>query len=155
NHVTSNNHQYGIFGAALALVAWFSGAAICIVVGACAGPGLAEDPGPIARLGRGRAASRLVEGALPPLPPPVRSLRLADAVAPRDDDIPQEPERPTDPSPVERNPDDGLRSATTPARSDPLATVCRRTWCTRRARSLPPSRSDARAPWSIVARRLR
>jgi hypothetical protein len=34
--VTSNNHQYGIFGVALALVAWFSGAAICIVVGACA-----------------------------------------------------------------------------------------------------------------------
>ena len=36
NNVTSNNHQYGIFGVALALVAWFSGAAICIIVGACA-----------------------------------------------------------------------------------------------------------------------
>ena len=34
NNVTSNNHQYGIFGVALALVAWFSGAAICIVAGA-------------------------------------------------------------------------------------------------------------------------
>src|ERR1700751_2093731 len=34
NNVTSNNHQYGIFGVALALVAWFSRAAICIVVGA-------------------------------------------------------------------------------------------------------------------------
>ena len=57
NNVTSNNHQYGIFGVALALVAWFSGAAICIVVGACAGPVLAEDPGPIGRLVRGGAAS--------------------------------------------------------------------------------------------------
>ena len=78
NNVTSNNHQYGIFGVALALVAWFSGA-VCIIVGACAGPVLAEDPGQIGRLVRGGAASPLVEGALPPLPPPVRSLRLADA----------------------------------------------------------------------------
>ena len=82
NNVTSNNHQYGIFGVALALVAWFSGAAICIVVGACAGPVLAEDPGPIGRLIRGGAASPLAEGALPPLPSPVRSLRLADAFPP-------------------------------------------------------------------------
>ena len=87
-NVTSNNHQYGIFGVALALVAWFSGAAICIVVGACAGPVLAEDPGPIGRLVRGGGSS-LVEGALPPLPPPVRSLRLADAFSSRDEDIPQ------------------------------------------------------------------
>src|SRR5215470_16973494 len=90
NNVTSNNHQYGIFGVALALVAWFSGEAICIVVGACAGPVLAEDPGPVGRLVRGGAASPLVEGAQPPLPPPVRSLRLADAFSPSDDDIPQE-----------------------------------------------------------------
>jgi hypothetical protein len=34
NNVTSNNHQYGIFGVALALVAWLSGAAICIIIGA-------------------------------------------------------------------------------------------------------------------------
>src|SRR5689334_21393086 len=106
NNVTSNNHQYGIFGVALALVAWFSGAAICIVVGACAGPVLAEDPGPIGRLVRGGAASPLVEGALPPLPPPVRLLRLADAFAPSDDDIAQEPERPAKPSPVEQNTDE-------------------------------------------------
>jgi uncharacterized BrkB/YihY/UPF0761 family membrane protein len=106
NNVTSNNHQYGIFGVALALVAWFSGAAICIVVGACAGPVLAEDPGPVGRLVRGGAASPLVEGALPPLPPPVRSLRLADAFSPSDDDIPQEPERPAKPSPVEQNTDE-------------------------------------------------
>jgi membrane protein len=106
NNVTSNNRQYGIFGVALALVAWFSGAAICIIVGACAGPVLAEDPGPIGRLVRGGAASPLVEGALPPLPAPVRSLRLADAFAPSDDDSPQEPERPAKPSPVEPNTDE-------------------------------------------------
>jgi membrane protein len=106
NNVTSNNHQYGIFGVALALVAWFSGAAICVVVGACAGPVLAEDPGPIGRLVRGGAASPLVAGALPPLPPPVRSLRLADAFSPSDEDIPQEPERPAKPSPVEQNTDE-------------------------------------------------
>jgi membrane protein len=106
NNVTSNNHQYGIFGVALALVAWFSGAAICIVVGACAGPVLAEDPGPIGRLVRGGAASPLLEGALPPLPPPVRSLRLADAFSPSDEDIRQEPERPARPCPVEQNTDE-------------------------------------------------
>ena len=106
NNVTSNNHQYGIFGVALALVAWFSGAAICIVVGACAGPVLAEDPGPVGRLVRGGAASPLLESALPPLPPPVRSLRLADAFSPSDEDIPQEPERPAQPAPVEQNTDE-------------------------------------------------
>ena len=103
NNVTSNNHQYGIFGVALALVAWFSGAAICVIVGACAGPVLADDPGPIGRLVRGGAASPLAEGALPPLPPPVRSLRLADAFSPSDDDIPQEPERPAKTAPAEQN----------------------------------------------------
>src|SRR5215469_2391349 len=106
NNVTSNNHQYGIFGVALALVSWFSGAAICIVVGACAGPVLAEDPGPIGRLIRGGAASSLVEGAQPPLPPPVRSLRLADAFAPSDEDLPAEPERTADPSPAEQKTDE-------------------------------------------------
>jgi uncharacterized BrkB/YihY/UPF0761 family membrane protein len=106
DNVTSNNHQYGIFGVALALVAWFSGAAICIVVGARAGPVLAEDRGPIGRLVRGGAASALVQGALPPLPPPVRSLRLADAFSPSDDDIPAEPARPAKPSPVEQNTDE-------------------------------------------------
>ena len=106
NNVTSNNRQYGIFGVALALVAWISGAAICIVVGACAGPVLAEDPGPIGRLIRGGAASPLLEGAMPPLPPPVRSLRLADAFSPSDDDIPQEPEPPAKPYPVEQNTDE-------------------------------------------------
>jgi membrane protein len=100
NTVTSNNHQYGIFGVALALVAWFSGAAICIIVGACAGAVLAEDPGPIGRLVRGGAASPLADGALPSLPPPVRSPRLADAFSSSDDDAPGGPERPANPSPA-------------------------------------------------------
>ena len=43
--VTSNEDQFGVFGIALALVTWFSGAAICIVIGACAGAVLAEDDG--------------------------------------------------------------------------------------------------------------
>jgi hypothetical protein len=102
NNVTTNNHQYGIFGVALALVAWFSGAAICIVVGACAGPVLAEDPGPIGRLVRGAAPS-LVEGAPPPLPPPVRSPRLADAFSSSDDNMPPQLEQPANPSSAEHN----------------------------------------------------
>ena len=65
NNVTSNNHQYGIFGVALALVAWFSGAAICIVVGACAGPVLAEDPG---RSGAWSAAVRHLPSSRVPCP---------------------------------------------------------------------------------------
>jgi hypothetical protein len=36
----------------------------------------------------------------------VRSLRLADAFSPSDDDIPQEPERPAKTSPVEQNTDE-------------------------------------------------
>jgi hypothetical protein len=86
NSVTSNEHQYGIFGVALALVAWFSGAAICIVVGACAGPVLADDPGAVGRLVRGGVDSVLVEGAAPPLPPPTRALRLADAFKPSEEE---------------------------------------------------------------------
>ena len=38
--VTDNEAQFGFFGVALALVTWFSGAAICILIGACAGAGL-------------------------------------------------------------------------------------------------------------------
>ena len=47
--VTSNEAQFGVFGVALALVTWFSGAAICILVGACAGAVFAEDTGRWAR----------------------------------------------------------------------------------------------------------
>ena len=106
NNVTSNNRQYGIFGVALALVAWFSGAAICIIVGACGtgagrGPGADRAPGP-----RRCGISPSSRGPCPPLPPPVRSPRLADAFAPSDDDIPQGAERPARPSPAEQNTDE-------------------------------------------------
>ena len=51
--VTSNEAQFGFFGVALALVTWFSGAAICILVGACAGAVFAEDPGRVGTFIRG------------------------------------------------------------------------------------------------------
>ena len=51
--VTSNQAQFGFFGIALALVTWFSGAATCILVGACAGSVFAEDPGRIGSFIRG------------------------------------------------------------------------------------------------------
>jgi len=77
--VTSNEAQFGFFGVALALVTWFSGAAICILIGACAGPVLAEDPGRVGRLIRGGESGTLTAGAGPPLPPPARELSLRDA----------------------------------------------------------------------------
>jgi membrane protein len=43
--VTSNEAQFGFFGVALSLVTWFSGAAICVLIGACAGPGGPRTPG--------------------------------------------------------------------------------------------------------------
>jgi len=86
NVVTRNQDQFGFFGIALALVTWFSGAAICIIVGACAGPVLAEDPGPIGRLIRGAHPDVLVEGAPPSLAPPTETARLRDAFTPGSDE---------------------------------------------------------------------
>lgn len=83
--VLSNNRQFGFFGIAISLVSWFSGAAICIMIGACAGPVLAEDTGAIGRIARFGADSLLVEGAPAPTPPPVRGPQLSDAFADRDD----------------------------------------------------------------------
>jgi membrane protein len=77
--VTSNEAQFGFFGVALSLVTWFSGAAICVLIGACAGPILAEDTGRVGRLIRGGEAGTLTAGARPPLPPPARELGLRDA----------------------------------------------------------------------------
>ncbi len=85
-NVTKNTHQYGIFGVALALVSWFSGAAICIMVGACAGPVLARDPGPVGRFIRKGEDEILVPGAPPDLPPPSRPLKLKDAFKPIEDE---------------------------------------------------------------------
>jgi membrane protein len=83
--VTSNEAQFGVFGVALALVTWFSGAAICILVGACAGVVLAEDPGRIGTLVRGAESQTLTEGARPPLPAPAHELSLRDAFCSTDD----------------------------------------------------------------------
>jgi membrane protein len=77
--VTRKEDQFGFFGVALALVTWFSGAAICVLIGACAGPVLAEDTGPVGALVRHGEAATLTAGARPPLPPPARELSLRDA----------------------------------------------------------------------------
>ena len=77
--VTSNQAQFGAFGIALALVTWFSGATICVLIGACAGPVLAEDPGRIGSLIRGGESGTLTAGARRPLPPPSGEFSLRDA----------------------------------------------------------------------------
>jgi membrane protein len=85
--VTRNEAQFGFFGVALALVTWMSGAAVCILVGACAGPVLAEDDGPLGAFIRGRKPGLLVEGARPSLPAPARAPRLRDGFRPTEDDV--------------------------------------------------------------------
>ena len=85
NVVTRNEAQFGFFGVALALVTWFSGAAICVLVGACAGPVFAEDPGSVGRFVRGGADATLTPGARPSLPPPARELTLRDAFQPAEE----------------------------------------------------------------------
>jgi membrane protein len=77
--VTGNEAQFGFFGVALSLVTWFSGAAICILIGACAGPVLAEDTGRVGSLIRGDESGTLTAGARPSLPPPAHELGLRDA----------------------------------------------------------------------------
>jgi membrane protein len=77
--VTRNEDQFGFFGVALALVSWFSGAAICVLIGACAGSVLAADTGPVGAFVRHGEAATLTAGARPPLPPPARELTLRDA----------------------------------------------------------------------------
>ena len=83
--VTSNEAQFGFFGVALSLVTWFSGVSICILIGACAGPVLAEDPGWVGKLVRGGGSQTLTAGARPSLPPPDRDLGLRDAFHSTDD----------------------------------------------------------------------
>lgn len=78
--VTNNQTQYGFIGVALALVTWFSGAAICIFVGACAGPVLAADPGLVGQLARGSQPELLIQGAPEAHPAPTVEPRLRDAL---------------------------------------------------------------------------
>ena len=83
--VTKDEAQFGLFGVALALVTWFSGAAVCVLVGACAGSVFAEDAGRVGTLIRGGDRPILTAGARPPLPPPVREPTLRDAFRSNDD----------------------------------------------------------------------
>ena len=85
NVVTRNEAQFGFFGVALALVTWFSGAAIAILIAACAGAVFAEDTGPLGTFIRGGDPHVLVDGARPSLPPPTRELSLRDAFQPADE----------------------------------------------------------------------
>jgi membrane protein len=77
--VTQNEAQFGFVGVALALVTWFSGAAICVLIGACAGPVFAEDTGRVGSVIRGGESRTLTAGAPPALPPPTREISLRDA----------------------------------------------------------------------------
>ncbi len=86
NTVSQNQHQFGFFGVALALVTWLSGAATIVVVGASAGAVIASDPGPLGRLARGSSEEVLAPGAAPFLPPPVQPQRFANAFGFRNDD---------------------------------------------------------------------
>ncbi len=94
--VTNNQTQYGFIGVALALVTWFSGAAICIFVGACAGPVFAEDAGPVGRLARGDNPDLLMAGAPASRPAPTRELRIRDAF--RSDEDSEDAEDASDPA---------------------------------------------------------
>jgi len=78
--VASDQHQFGFFGVALALVTWFTGAGTVVVVVACAGAALADEEGRLGRLARGAEPSALRPGAAPALPPPTRPLTLVNAV---------------------------------------------------------------------------
>jgi membrane protein len=84
--VLSNNRQFGFFGIAISLVSWFSGAAICIMIGACAGAVLVEDTGALGRIARFGADSLLVEGAPASLAAPTRGVQLADAFKEKEED---------------------------------------------------------------------
>ena len=83
--VSGNEAQFGFFGLGLSLVTWFSGAAICILIGACVGPVLAEDTGWLGIHIRGGEQTTLSKGAPASLPPPVRELTLLDAFQSTDD----------------------------------------------------------------------
>jgi membrane protein len=86
NVVTRNETQFGFFGVSLALVTWFSGAAICILLGACVGSVFAGDTGRVGALIRGPEPSLLMEGAEPSFAAPERRLRLGEVFRPTEDE---------------------------------------------------------------------
>jgi membrane protein len=83
--VERNDAQFGFFGVALALVSWFSGASICVLIGACAGPVFAEDEGLVGSVIRGGDPTLLAPGSAASLPGPDRDLRLRDAFSGEDE----------------------------------------------------------------------
>jgi hypothetical protein len=87
NLVERNEHQYGFFGVALSLVTWFTGAATCLILGACAGVVFAEDPGWVGTLIRGGHGSLLVDGAAPSHPAPEGTRALREAFRPTEDEV--------------------------------------------------------------------
>jgi membrane protein len=81
NTMSSNQHQFGLFGVSLALVSWLTGACTVIVTAACIGPVVAEDEGIFGRLARGPGRTDvLVPGAPPSEPAPLRGARLRNAL---------------------------------------------------------------------------
>ena len=86
--VSQNQQQFGFFGVALALVTWLSGAAMIIVVSACAAPVLVDDTGWIGRIARGSSDEPLLTpGAAAALPGPLRAPTFANALGvQRDED---------------------------------------------------------------------
>lgn len=78
--VRENAAQFGVFGVVLSLVTWLVGVSFVIVVAATANAVLADDPGVLGRLTRGRRGEVLRPGAPEPLPAPVLGPRLRDAV---------------------------------------------------------------------------
>ncbi len=71
SQITSEQSQFGIFGIALALITWLSGAAACILIAATAGVTAVEDVGLLGRISRFGTTDLLREGAAPALPAPL------------------------------------------------------------------------------------
>lgn len=99
NTVNQNQHQFGFFGVALALVTWLTGAATVIVIGASTGAVIAADPGPLGRLARGPNQDVLASNAAPFLPAPIHPQKLSQAFGFRDErDDPDAPASDASPS---------------------------------------------------------
>lgn len=136
--VTQNQHQFGFFGVALALVTWLSGAAFIIVGSACAAPVLAEDHGALGRLIRGPNPALLIPGAVPSLGAPLRAPTLSTAIGLRHDPRPR-PGRP--PRPNRNRTPDPAPASFPPSRTASVspAAQTRPTAAARGATAQPPS----------------
>jgi membrane protein len=77
--VDTDQHQFGLFGVSLALISWFTGAGMIILVATCAGASLADEPGRLGHLARG-GPTALTPEAGQSLPPPARTLTVGDAL---------------------------------------------------------------------------